>query len=129
MRTAITTKGAAGAIGPYSQAVRVGSLLFVSGQIPLDPSTGDLVEGDIALQTHQVMKNLSTILDAAGYKFSDVVRTSVFLIDLEDFSTVNEVYATYLPSPAPARSTVQVSGLPKRARIEIDLIAALPDAT
>ena len=129
MRTAITTKGAAVAIGPYSQAVRVGSLLFVSGQIPLDPSTGDLVEGDIALQTHQVMKNLSAILDAAGYKFSDVVRTSVFLIDLEDFSTVNEVYATYLPSPAPARSTVQVSGLPKRARIEIDLIAALPDAT
>lgn len=117
------------AIGPYSQAVRVGSLLFVSGQIPLDPSTGDLVEGDIALQTHQVMKNLSAILDAAGYKFSDVVRTSVFLIDLEDFSTVNEVYATYLPSTAPARSTVQVSGLPKRARIEIDLIAALPDAT
>ena len=129
MRTAITTKGAAVAIGPYSQAVRVGSLLFVSGQIPLDPSTGDLVEGDIALQTHQVMKNLSAILDAAGYKFSDVVRTSVFLIDLEDFSTVNEVYATYLPSTAPARSTVQVSGLPKRARIEIDLIAALPDAT
>ena len=129
MRTAITTKGAAAAIGPYSQAVRVGSLLFVSGQIPLDPSTGDLVEGDIALQTHQVMKNLSAILDAAGYKFSDVVRTSVFLIDLEDFSTVNEVYATYLPSPAPARSTVQVSGLPKRARIEIDLIAALSDAT
>jgi 2-iminobutanoate/2-iminopropanoate deaminase len=129
MRTAITTKGAAAAIGPYSQAVRIGSLLFVSGQIPLDPSTGDLVEGDIALQTHQVMKNLSAILDAAGYKFSDVVRTSVFLIDLEDFSTVNEVYATYLPSPAPARSTVQVSGLPKRARIEIDLIAALPDAT
>ncbi len=129
MRTAITTKGAAAAIGPYSQAVRVGSLLFVSGQIPLDPSTGDLVEGDIAFQTHQVMKNLSAILDAAGYKFSDVVRTSVFLIDLEDFSTVNEVYATYLPSPAPARSTVQVSGLPKRARIEIDLIAALSDAT
>jgi 2-iminobutanoate/2-iminopropanoate deaminase len=129
MRTAITTKGAAAAIGPYSQAIRVGSLLFVSGQIPLNPSTGDLVEGDIALQTHQVMKNLSAILDAAGYKFSDVVRTSVFLIDLEDFSTVNEVYATYLPSPAPARSTVQVSGLPKRARIEIDLIAALPDAT
>ena len=129
MRTAITTKGAAAAIGPYSQAVRVGSLLFVSGQIPLDPSTGDLVEGDITLQTHQVMKNLSAILDAAGYKFSDVVRTSVFLIDLEDFSTVNEVYATYLPLPAPARSTVQVSGLPKRARIEIDLIAALPDAT
>ena len=129
MRTAITTKGAAAAIGPYSQAVRVGSLLFVSGQIPLDPSTGDLVEGDIAFQTHQVMKNLSAILDAAGYKFSAVVRTSVFLIDLEDFSTVNEVYATYLPSPAPARSTVQVSGLPKRARIEIDLIAALSDAT
>ena len=129
MRTAITTKGAAAAIGSYSQAVRVGSLLFVSGQIPLDPSTGDLVEGDIAFQTHQVMKNLSAILDAAGYKFSDVVRTSVFLIDLEDFSTVNEVYATYLPSPAPARSTVQVSGLPKRARIEIDLIAALSDAT
>ena len=129
MRTAITTKGAAAAIGPYSQAVRVGSLLFVSGQIPLDPSTGDLVEGDIAFQTHQVMKNLSAILDAAGYKFSDVVRTSVFLIDLEDFSTVNEVYATYLPSTAPARSTVQVSGLPKRARIEIDLIAALSDAT
>ena len=129
MRTAITTKGAAAAIGSYSQAVRVGSLLFVSGQIPLDPSTGDLVEGDIAFQTQQVMKNLSAILDAAGYKFSDVVRTSVFLIDLEDFSTVNEVYATYLPSPAPARSTVQVSGLPKRARIEIDLIAALSDAT
>jgi 2-iminobutanoate/2-iminopropanoate deaminase len=127
MRTAIKTKGSAAAIGPYSQAIRVGSLLFVSGQIPLDPSTGDLVKGDIGLQTHQVMKNLGAILDAAGYTFSDVVRTSIFLVHLEDFSTVNEVYATYLPSPAPSRSTIQVSGLPKGAHIEIDLVAALSD--
>ncbi len=125
MRQAVSTVSAPEAIGPYSQAIRAGSLLFVSGQVPLDPATSQLVEGDIAAQTHRVLQNLGEILKAGGASFDHVVRTTVFLADMNDFAAMNEVYATYFTSPAPARATVQVSRLPKDARIEIDVIAAL----
>ena len=126
MRTAVETNGAAAAIGPYSQAVRVGSLLFVSGQVALDPTTGELVEGDIGVQTHRVLRSIRAILEAAGVTFADVARTTVYLVDLGDFRRMNEEYATYFTAPAPARSTVQVAGLPKGARVEIDVVASLP---
>ena len=125
MRLAVTTPSAPPAIGPYSQAVRAGSLLFVSGQIPLDPKTGTLVEGDLATQTHRVFQNLEAILAAAGATFDNVVRTTVYLADMNDFPTMNEVYGTYFTSPAPARATVQAARLPKDARVEIDLIASM----
>ena len=125
MRQAVSTASAPQAIGPYSQAVRAGALLFVSGQVPLDPSTGQLVDGDIAAQTHRVFQNIGEILAAGGVSFDHVVRTTVFLADMNDFAAMNEVYATYFTSPAPARATVQVSRLPKDARIEIDVIAAI----
>ena len=125
MREAVTTTSAPPAIGPYSQAIRAGSLLFVSGQIPLDPATGQLVEGDLATQTHRVFKNLGEILKAAGATFDHVVRTTVYLADMNDFPAMNEVYATYFSSPAPARATVQAARLPRDARVEIDLIAKL----
>jgi 2-iminobutanoate/2-iminopropanoate deaminase len=124
-RQSVSTESAPKAIGPYSQAIRAGSMLFLSGQIPLDPSTGQLVEGDIAEQTHRVFKNLSAILDAAGASFEQVVRTTVYLADMNDFAAMNAVYGTYFTSPAPARSTVQAARLPKDARIEIDLIAVV----
>ena len=124
-RQAVSSDGAPKAIGPYSQAIRAGSLLFVSGQIPLDPATGAMVEGDIAAQTHRVFANLGAILAAAGSSFDDVVRTTVYLADMNDFGTVNEIYGTYFSSPAPARATVQAARLPKDARVEIDLIASL----
>ena len=124
-RQSVSTESAPKAIGPYSQAIRAGSMLFLSGQIPLDPSTGQLVEGDIAEQTHRVFKNLSAILDAAGASFEQVVRTTVYLADMNDFAAMNAVYGTYFTSPAPARSTVQAARLPKDARIEIDLIAGV----
>ncbi|OFW05581.1 MAG: hypothetical protein A3H96_10975 [Acidobacteria bacterium RIFCSPLOWO2_02_FULL_67_36] len=125
MRQAVATSSAPKAIGPYSQAIRAGSLLFLSGQVALDPATGHLVEGDIAAQTHRVFKNLGAILEAAGASFDHVVRTTVYLADMNDFGVVNEVYGGYFSSPAPARATVQVARLPKDARIEIDLIASL----
>ena len=125
MRQAVSSDAAPKAIGPYSQAIRAGSLLFLSGQIPLDPATGALVEGDIAAQTHQVFANLGAILKAAGASFDNVVRTTVYLADMNDFGTVNEIYGTYFSSPAPARATVQAARLPKDARVEIDLIASL----
>jgi len=125
VRQAVSTPSAPPAIGPYSQAIRAGSLLFVSGQIPLDPSTGQLVEGDLAAQTHRVFKNLGEILKAAGATFENVVRTTVYLADMNDFPAMNEVYATYFNAPAPARATVQAARLPKDARVEIDLIASL----
>jgi 2-iminobutanoate/2-iminopropanoate deaminase len=103
----------------------MGDLLFLSGQIPLDPATGALVEGDIATQTRRVFQNLGAILEAAGASFAHVARTTVYLADMADFAAMNEVYATFFGSPAPARSTVQAAGLPKNARIEIDLIASL----
>ena len=125
MRQAVSTPSAPAAIGPYSQAVRAGSLLFVSGQIPLDPDTGTMVEGDIAVQTHRVFRNLAGILEAAGSSFDRVVRTTVYLADMNDFAAMNEVYGTYFTSPAPARATIQAARLPKDARVEIDLIAEL----
>ena len=124
MRQAISTPSAPKAIGPYSQGIRAGALLFVSGQVPIDPSTGYLVGGDIAAQTHRVFQNLGEILKAGGASFDQVVRTTVFLADMNDFAAMNEVYGTYFSTPAPARATVQVSRLPKDARIEIDLIAS-----
>jgi 2-iminobutanoate/2-iminopropanoate deaminase len=125
MRDAVSSERAPKAIGPYSQAVRAGSLVFVSGQIPLDPATGVMVDGDIAAQTHRVFANLAAILEAAGTSFDRVVRTTVYLADMNDFATVNEVYGSYFSSPAPARATVQAARLPKDARVEIDLIASL----
>jgi 2-iminobutanoate/2-iminopropanoate deaminase len=125
VRQAVSTASAPRAIGPYSQAVRAGALLFVSGQVPLDPATGQLVEGDIAAQTHRVFQNIGEILKSGGASFDHVVRTTVFLADMNDFAAMNDVYATYFSSPAPARATVQVSRLPKDARIEIDVIAAI----
>jgi len=125
MRTAVSTDGAPKAIGPYSQAIRAGSLLFLSGQIPIDPATGQMVDGDIAQQTHRVFKNLEAILTAAGASFDNVVRTTVYLADMSDFAAMNEVYGTYFSSPAPARATVQAARLPMDARVEIDLIASV----
>jgi 2-iminobutanoate/2-iminopropanoate deaminase len=124
-RQAIATDGAPRAIGPYSQAVRVGNLLFCSGQIPLDPATGELVTGDIAVQTHRVFSNLRAVLDAAGVGFDAVARTTVYLADMADFVAMNQVYAEYFSQPAPARSTIQAAALPKNARVEIDVIAVL----
>ena len=125
----VTTAAAPAAIGPYSQAVRSGQFLFVSGQTPLEPSTGELVgdsgSGVIASQTHRVLQNLKAILEAADGSLADVIRTTVFLIDLDDFTSVNAVYATYFNVTEPARSTVQVASLPKGARIEIDAIAII----
>lgn len=125
MRQAVSSESAPKAIGPYSQAIRAGSLLFVSGQIPLDPATGAMVSGDIGAQTHRVFANLKAILEAAGASFDHVVRTTVYLADMNDFATVNEIYGTYFSNPAPARATVQAARLPKDARVEIDLIASL----
>jgi 2-iminobutanoate/2-iminopropanoate deaminase len=125
MRQAVSSDSAPKAIGPYSQAIRAGSLLFVSGQIPLDPATGAMIDGDIAAQTRRVFANLQAILEAAGASFDHVVRTTVYLADMNDFATVNEIYGTYFSSPAPARATVQAARLPKDARVEIDLIASL----
>jgi len=124
MKEAVSSPGAPKAIGPYSQAVRAGQLLFVSGQVPLDPATGQMVEGDIAAQTRRVFDNLAAVLKAGGRSFADVVRTTVFLADMNDFETVNEVYGTYFTEPYPARATVQVARLPKDARVEIDVIAS-----
>lgn len=124
MRQAVSSPEAPRAIGPYSQAIRAGSLLFLSGQVPIDPATGDIVEGDIAAQTHRVFQNLGEVLKAGGATFDQVVRATVYLKDMNDFAVVNEVYGTYFSSPAPARATVQVARLPKDARVEIDLIAS-----
>jgi 2-iminobutanoate/2-iminopropanoate deaminase len=125
MRTAVSTEKAPKAIGPYSQAVRAAQLLFISGQIPIDPATGNLIAGDIAAMTHRVFANIREILAAAGASLDQVVRTTVFLADMNDFAAMNEVYATYFGQPAPARSTVQAARLPKDARLEIDVIAIL----
>lgn len=123
MREAVTTDGAPKAIGPYSQGVRAGSLVFLSGQIPLDPATGELVAGDIAAQTHRVMKNLDEVLRAAGLSLDHVVRCTIYLKDLSDFAAVNEVYGGFFTAPAPARTTIEVSRLPRDARVEIDAFA------
>jgi 2-iminobutanoate/2-iminopropanoate deaminase len=122
VRQAVSTPSAPKAIGPYSQAIRAGSLLFVSGQVPIDPATGQIVNGDIAAQTHRVFQNIGEILKAGGASFDHVVRTTVFLADMNDFAAMNEAYAAYFTTPAPARATVQVSRLPRDARVEIDVI-------
>ena len=130
-KTAISTPNAPAAIGPYSQAVRVGNLLFTSGQVPTDPATGVFVPGGIKEQTTQVLENIKAILSQAGVDLIHVVKTTVFLQDMKDFAAMNEVYATYLaPEGAvpPARSTVQVAGLPRGAMVEIEAIAMEPSA-
>jgi 2-iminobutanoate/2-iminopropanoate deaminase len=126
-REVILTSGAPAAIGPYSQAIAVpaGRMVFLSGQIPLDPSTGQLVDGDVSAQTERVMKNLEAVLTQAGASFGDVVRCGIFLTDLGDFAKVNEVYARSFPTNPPARATVQVSALPRGAKVEIDAIAVI----
>ena len=122
-REPIATDGAPKAIGPYSQAIRAGDFLFVSGQTPLDPTTGVMVEGDVAAQTRRVLDSVGAILAAGGSGFDRVVKTSVFLKDMNDFAAMNAVYAEYFPSPQPARSTIEAARLPRDARVEIDVIA------
>jgi 2-iminobutanoate/2-iminopropanoate deaminase len=123
VREIIKTESAPGAIGPYSQAVRAGGFVFASGQIPTDPKTGMFVEGGIVEQTHQVMRNLKALLEAAGTSLERVVKTTVFIADMGDFSAMNEVYGQYFKENPPARSTVQAARLPRDARVEIDVIA------
>ncbi|MGB6984674.1 MAG: RidA family protein [Candidatus Aquilonibacter sp.] len=119
----VQTDGAPAPIGPYSQAVRSRKTLYCSGQIALDPASGNLVDGDAATQTEQVMKNLGAVLREAGYDYADVVKTTIFLIDMNDFAAVNAVYGRTFDATKPARSTVAVAGLPRGARVEIDCIA------
>jgi 2-iminobutanoate/2-iminopropanoate deaminase len=123
-RTVIATKNAPGAIGPYSQAIRAGNLLFCSGQVALDPVTGELVApDDVAAQTRRVLDNLGAVLEAGGASWDSVVRVTIFLIDMNDFATVNSIYGERFRAAPPARATVQVSALPRNARVEIDAIA------
>lgn len=122
-KNAISTPLAPAAIGPYSQAIRSGNLVFLSGQIPLDPQTGNIVEGDAAVQTARVLQNLSAILEAAGSSLGQVLKTTVYLRDLADFAMMNEVYARFFDDTPPARATVEVARLPRNVSVEIDLIA------
>ena len=124
-RHAIATDKAPAAIGPYSQAVRSGKTVFLSGQIPLDPATGQLVEGDIAAQTRRVFDNLQAVCQAAGGSLDDVMRIGIYLTDLGDFAAVNAVMADYFSAPFPARSTIEVAGLPRGAQVEVDAILAI----
>lgn len=126
MREAITAPDAPPALGAYSPAIRAGNLLFVSGQIPVDPVSGALVDGDIAAQTDRVMRNLGALLRAGGGGFECLVRTTVYLADMDDFAGMNEVYGRYILAPPPARATVQVARLPRNVKVEIDAIAILP---
>ncbi len=119
----ISTEHAPAAIGPYSQAVRANGFVFLSGQIPLDPATGQMVDGDIEAQTRRVMENLAAVLAAAGTSFEQVVRATIYLVDLADFAKVNAIYGERFPSAPPARATVQVAALPRGAKVEIDLVA------
>jgi 2-iminobutanoate/2-iminopropanoate deaminase len=123
VREIVATEAAPQAIGPYSQAVTVGDFVFTSGQIPIDPQTGVFVEGGIAEQTEQVLRNLAEVLRAAGTSLEAVVKTTVFLADMNDFAAMNEVYGRYFSNEPPARSTVQAARLPRDARVEIDVIA------
>jgi 2-iminobutanoate/2-iminopropanoate deaminase len=123
MKKIVSTIEAPAAVGPYSQAVRVGPMLFTAGQIPLDPKTAQLASEEIGAQTKQVLENLTAVLKAEGMDFSNIVKTTVFMTNLGDFQTMNEVYASYFKDAPPARSTVQVSALPKGAQVEIELIA------
>jgi len=126
MRVAIASDQAPKAIGPYSSALRAGQLLFISGQVPADPATGALVEGDIEVQTRRVLENIKALLMEARLTLNHIVRTTVFLADMDDFAAMNAVYARYVVDPAPARATVQVARLPRDVRIEVDAIAVIP---
>jgi len=123
-KSAVSAADAPKAIGPYSHAIRAGELLFISGQVPIDPATGNLIDGDITAQTRRVMANLAAVLQAGGLSLHNVVRTTIFLADMSDFAAVNAVYGSFFSEPYPARATVQVSRLPKDARVEIDAIAS-----
>lgn len=123
MKEIVSTPHGPKAIGPYSQAVRANGFIFLSGQIPFDPATGQLVEGDVARQTERVLQNLKAIVEAGGSSLEKAVKTTVFLKDMGDFAAMNEVYARYFPAAPPARSTVEVARLPRDVRVEIDLIA------
>jgi 2-iminobutanoate/2-iminopropanoate deaminase len=125
VRQLVTSPDAPKALGAYSPAIKAGNLLFVSGQIPIDPATGTLVDGNISTQTEQVMRNLGALLRAAGVGFEHVVRTTVFLTDMSEFAAMNEVYSRFVTDPPPARATVQVARLPRDVRIEVDAIAVL----
>ena len=121
----VSTENAPGAIGPYSQAVKTGNLVFCSGQIPIDPATNEFVSDDVAEQTEQVLKNLSAVLEAAGTALNKVVKTTVFLADMNDFAAMNEIYAKFFDTNKPARATVQAARLPRDARVEIECIAVI----
>lgn len=123
MKQAISSPGAPKAIGPYSSALRVDPFLFISGQVPFDPATGAMVGGDIKAQTQRVLENIGALLESGGLSYGNVVRTTVFLADMDDFAAMNEIYRTFFAEPYPARSTVQAARLPRDARIEIDAIA------
>lgn len=125
IKKAVETTAAPAAIGPYSQGVVCGNLLFISGQLPLDPQSGEFIKGGIEAKTHQVIRNIKAIAEAAGAGLGQVVKTTVFLTDLNDFATVNQVYGQYFGTPPPARSTIQVAALPKGSPIEMEAIAAL----
>lgn len=124
-RSTVTTSNAPQAIGPYSQAIKAGNLLFCSGQIPLDPATGEMIDGDVQTLTRQVLRNLQALLEAAGSSLEQVVKTTVFLADMDDFAAMNAAYSEFFKSEPPARSAVQVARLPKGARVEIEAIAFL----
>ena len=124
-RTAVSTPAAPAAIGPYTQAVAACGMLYCSGQIALDPATGGIVDGDIQAQTRRVLDNLSAVLAAGGASFASVVKTTIFLADMNDFAAVNRIYGEYVSAPPPARATVEVSRLPRDARVEIDAIAVI----
>lgn len=123
MKEIVSTDKAPGAIGPYSQAVKAGGMVFCSGQIPLDPATGEFVSDDVSEQTEQVLKNLGAVLAAAGTSFANVVKTTIFLADMNDFTAVNQVYGRYFSDNKPARATVQAARLPRDAKVEIECIA------
>jgi 2-iminobutanoate/2-iminopropanoate deaminase len=123
MKKIVSTTEAPAAVGPYSQAVRVGPMLFTAGQIPLDPKSGQIVSQDVAEQTRRVLDNLTAVLKAENMDFSNIVKTTVFLTNLDDFQKMNEVYASFFKDAPPARSTVQVSALPKGAQVEIEVVA------
>lgn len=127
MREQVQTKNAPAAIGPYSQAIKANGFVYVSGQVAIDPETGEFVSGGIAEQTHRVLKNLAAVLEASGSGLDQVVKTTVFLADMKEFVEMNEVYATFFSGPPPARATVAAAGLPRDARVEIEAVALVSE--
>ena len=127
MRQRVQTDNAPAAIGPYSQAIKAGGFVFVSGQVAFDPKTGEFVPGGVAEQTEQVLKNVSAVLEASGSSLDQVVKTTVFLADMKEFSAMNEVYARFFSEPPPARATVAAAGLPRDARVEIEVVALVSE--